>query len=31
VSGMAPCDTAPARDRCRSHASRYGVSPRLRR
>src|SRR2546423_11767942 len=27
VSGIAPCDTAPASDRCSSHASRYGTAP----
>ena len=29
VSGIAPCETAPASDRCSSHASLYGTSPRL--
>src|SRR4051794_37688882 len=27
VSGIAPCDTAPASERCRSQASRYGTWP----
>src|SRR6059058_3928492 len=27
VSGTAPCETAPASDRCNSHASRYGTTP----
>src|SRR5438876_9888565 len=27
VSGIAPCETAPASDRCSSHASRYGTTP----
>src|SRR6266496_1379990 len=27
VSGIAPCETAPARERWRSHASRYGTRP----
>src|SRR5579864_3078925 len=27
VSGIAPCETAPASERCRSQASRYGTCP----
>src|SRR3954452_11032714 len=27
VSGMAPCETAPARERCSSQASMYGTCP----
>src|SRR3954466_11013638 len=27
VSGIAPCETAPASERCSSHASRYGTCP----
>ena len=31
VSGIAPCETAAASARCSSHASPYGVAPRLSR
>ena len=27
VSGIAPCETAPASERCSSHASSYGTRP----